>query len=546
MTDGTSDRRFALVCAGIALAANFPLFLNAGIFWDGLLYDQTWRYGDFHSIYQSLSSAGRPGWAVIYYAFGHFIDPVWGFRFASAAGIGASAAFAFLILHRLGLPRLMSAMCATLAACAPANAVLVSQTPAIYPFLQACALGAALCALPERNGSGIGAPRLAAGALLACIACTFEALLIPIAGIPLVAAFARRDAGDWFRAALRALQYPVIAVAGAVLSFRLFFPVGDYARERNVRGLADWLSVVVDFSDLARFSFGYDPMAVFGSVAGLAGAAFLAAGAYAAVRRNAPEESGTLKDALALCACGALLFAILALPFAAGGRVPATGWSYRHALLLGLPAAMIVVGFLSIVGGLFEVRHRQAFTAAGAALVAALQLSALWTNYSLWQSRWAKDQAMVTQLAHVSWGGKVRVLWIDDQYPRTLGERLRFYEWAALAERAWGRNAPLPLGADYLDGPGRDPATRDRQVQVAADTVARRTSEVVARLGKDVSADACQVRLTVRPGVYVHPPGPRMAIAYLLRSLTSSPDQFADWLRIIAEIEVTPVSNCVQ
>ncbi len=533
--------RWAVLAAACAIAANTPLFFNNGTFWDGWAYDATWRYRDFDGIYQSLSSAGRPGWAVIYFALG-VIDPIWGFKLATATGLTASAFLATILLVRFGLPSAASGAIASLASIWPANAAMVSQTPSIYPLLLASVLAAAALMLPKSASDNPSFMRITIAVLIAAIGATFEALIPVIFLIPVISALHARDP----RRILRLWPFYALGLVAAVLAFKVFAPIGDYAGERTVGGLASTLRIVLDWTEIIAFTAEFQLPELTPAAPILAISLLATAFTYAVVKKRMyhvqTEAAAATWLKLLLVACAAYM--LLSLPFAIGGRVPNSGWSYRHVLLLGLPVAMMAAAWIGLLAVAFNSRAVTAWICAGCMALGILQLLNLWTNYALWQSRWARDVAILRALASDPVARDARVLWIDDEFPRVLGERTRFYEWLGMADRALGRAPRLPFAASYLDGEGRDPAVRDALVSQIAESVGNRTSQVIGFWGRGVTPTQCQIRITIRAGAYNRPPGVRMALAYLTRAVTSSSQEFDAWIKLVAEVEIKPVANC--
>jgi hypothetical protein len=121
-----------------------------------------------------------------------------------------------------------------------------------------------------------------------------------------------------------------------------------------------------------------------------------------------------------------------------------SGWWTRHALLLALPVAIILLCTLRLAGS-FGDKTWQGLLYVGSLLLLALFSFTYMDNYMAWQGRWVKDRSVMLNLSrHPEWQG-VSLFWIDDQYPVGPETRYRHYEWSAFFHQAWGGEAYLGL-----------------------------------------------------------------------------------------------------
>lgn len=147
--------------------------------------------------------------------------------------------------------------------------------------------------------------------------------------------------------------------------------------------------------------------------------------------------------------------------YSAVGLSPSSsGMNTRHAILIGLPIAILIVAALRPlwINGLYHepgnFDARLASILIGGSLLVAFTLSTI-NQYADWQVRAIKDRAVLTVLAETPVMKKFSVFWIDDQFPAG-GERLyRFYEWSAMFKEIWGGESRIGL---QIQGYGSDPA----------------------------------------------------------------------------------------
>lgn len=158
---------------------------------------------------------------------------------------------------------------------------------------------------------------------------------------------------------------------------------------------------------------------------------------------------------------GALLLLSGVFAYSVVGLSPSiSGWNTRHAILVGLPMAILIVAALRPlwVNGLYHepgnFDSRLVSILIGASLFAAFALSTV-SYYVGWQARAIKDRAVMTVLAEAPVLKKFSIFWIDDQFPAG-GERLyRFYEWSSMFKQVWGGESRIGL---QVQGYGNNPA----------------------------------------------------------------------------------------
>jgi hypothetical protein len=225
---------------------------------------------------------------------------------------------------------------------------------------------------------------------------------------------------------------------------------------------------------------------------------------------------------------GALLFVGAAFAYVAVGLAPSTaGWSTRHALLLGLPMAIIIVGFLRLI----PARFRVAAPYVGASLVLAFTLSTI-RFYAAWQARWAKDRAILAGLASATWLKPYSVYWIDDQFPLGGEPGRGTYEWASMFRTVWGGQSRIGL-----------------ELQRASETDSTYRLGATSRyyiadynLG-NYDPKGPQVLLTIKPIMYRYSDSQltRRYLFFRFRDAIRHDDEFGIFLRSLARIEARPI-----
>jgi len=148
---------------------------------------------------------------------------------------------------------------------------------------------------------------------------------------------------------------------------------------------------------------------------------------------------------------GAFLAVIAVTPYVLVGLYPtAEGWGSRHALLLGLPVAIVLVSVVRLVFS----QPRGRLSALGTAVTVSLLLGFILASaetYLGWEARWVKDQSVMANLAADPNAKQYSIYWVTDR-DRLGGERsYRFYEWGAILNQTYGGQSRI--GLDTTDTP---------------------------------------------------------------------------------------------
>ena len=130
------------------------------------------------------------------------------------------------------------------------------------------------------------------------------------------------------------------------------------------------------------------------------------------------------------------------LPYAAVGKsAEVWGWDARHALLLPVPLALVIVGFVRPLARRVPPRT---LAVAAAVVIGAMALTAERAHLA-WEGRWAKDLAFIDALRSEPVLRDRSVLIVRDELPLVPGDVYRSYELTAMAHAAWGGRARAVL-----------------------------------------------------------------------------------------------------
>jgi hypothetical protein len=153
---------------------------------------------------------------------------------------------------------------------------------------------------------------------------------------------------------------------------------------------------------------------------------------------DAPLGTGSQLASGPFFAVGALLFAAGIVPYALVGLAPdVSGWGRRHGLVSSVGAAIITLAVLALARRRLSARWASVLRLVPIAWIA-VNSGAMVDGYLGWQSRAAKDKAIVLLLKTTDEARRASTLIVRDDRQRGNEREYRFYEWASMTELAWG------------------------------------------------------------------------------------------------------------
>jgi hypothetical protein len=187
---------------------------------------------------------------------------------------------------------------------------------------------------------------------------------------------------------------------------------------------------------------------------------------------------------------GLALFFLGVFPYAVVGKAASLmGFSTRHAILISLPLAIVLVAITRI---LFS-DSNGIISSFGFASVMMLILGCVLVNvknYTCLQARWVKDQSIIYKISTLQGAADTKIFWIHDFFPvgtRDPLEYYRFYEWASFFKRAFGNEERV----------GIDVRAAQRDFFESANFKQYSTKFYVL---SDFDPKGCQAILTILPG----------------------------------------------
>jgi hypothetical protein len=482
----TAERWHVLRLALAVVIANAMLLVADGVYWDGLLFYRIHRDHDYALLRTMFSEMGGPFFYYVHRALGAFPGITPGYRLFSFLGLAGIAIFTDRILaRRTDLTRAERSLVALAAGMFPAFQASIEFVIAPYVALYALFLAGLYLAIVAWDTRGPNRYVIRGCSLVLLTASfTLKSLLIFYVGF-LTAMVVSASPGwaprDLVQTAVsfarRNLVFIAVVPAYWLVSTQLFPVHGLYADYNQVQPslLTTPWALFEGIRPIARHA--NDAVAIVFQMPLLFVVVGLIMLRSQSDQTDIPAPHRTPARTLIAAGLAGVLLALL--PYAAVGKWPRyQGWETRHALLVGLPMGIALVGFIRLC------THR---LAAGR-WIAALACAFLATGFCVrklmtdvaWQARWVHDRAIVEELKVHQEARRASILTVEDGARRGLEEHYGFYEWAFLFEQAWGEQSHI--GFDD----GQPEVLEDRFLAVRYYT-------------RDVDREGCRGHLTIAP-----------------------------------------------
>ena len=161
-----------------------------------------------------------------------------------------------------------------------------------------------------------------------------------------------------------------------------------------------------------------------------------------------------------LLKCGLVLLFFAAIPYAMAGHVPSTtGWNTRHAVLAGLPMAIILTALIRMLyfqgKGRSNSQHliyRLIAVVIGISCIVYFVFSTA-GYYATLQLRAIKDESVMAKLRTQDSLKDFSIYWIDDRYPVGGDPYYNFYEWSSMFKSIWGGQSRIGMQLQYAGRP---------------------------------------------------------------------------------------------
>lgn len=436
------------------------LLLNDGIYWDGWLIYTYLVDKDWNSLDTLFKETG--GILTIKFLFYRFLRyfpaVVFVFKFVAFLSITLSGILSFLIFMESGLcSRKDSLYIALLSLSFPAYQISIEQITTIILISYCLFLSACYLAIrAEKINSNYHALFRFFALVLFTLSFTINSLLVFYGGFFFIYVYyiykhkfnkhSLKFFLRWFM--LFRLDYVILPFLFWLISRTFFPPHGLYINHNRISiSISNIIKVYNGFICNAVYGQLYNAFSNLISQPILILTTFLIAFSVYSIfslHKYCFFEQN-IKQHLLLLIFGIFLLLLGIFPYAVVGKIATiSGWRTRHALLVGLPIAIILVpvirllfadnkGVISKLGFSFLV-----------ILMLALNMSTM-KYYFSWQARWVKDRSIMANLFNIKEAKEISVFWIDDQFPVGGEARYRFYEWSCMFKYIWGDERHLGL-----------------------------------------------------------------------------------------------------
>lgn len=443
------SERGALAIIVLAItAAHGSLLLMDGVSWDSWLIYTASLDGDWTRLLLSFTESGTPWRGYLHLLLAQTPDLVFAHRlFAFACILGSGLAIYAICRSSRMCNRAESVLIAVISQLYSAFRAafeldLVEYLFALFLFLTAIWLALEAEAPEEPRRKTLRA------AVVICFVASFttRSLLVFYFGflsLLFVHYVHRRDL-SWQTAAKRFiashLDYLLLPFAFWLVTAWLFPRFGLYSRVNELQFSAP--VIAQGLIDFVRSGVGLVIAQAFQTLAGdpivLLAVLVSAQVLYAVFAPALRAKSQAALPGFALLGFGLLWLPLAMVPYALVDKAPQPqAWTSRHALLLGVPMALILVG----AARLLWVRPGSILPRLGlTVLLLATVGFGIWhiSNYLDWQARWVKDRSVMLQLREKLPPPAISIFWIDDQFDMPGGEFYRYYEWSSLFKTVWG------------------------------------------------------------------------------------------------------------
>lgn len=470
-------RTDTLILLVTAFIVHGLLLLNDGVYWDGWMHVY-WpiQENDWDTLYWTFDRWGYPIRAYQHWLVGHLPSLIFGHKLFTFLSIFLCA----LLVHHIGsksgyLTRRESLFVALLSMVYPAYQVAFELIMMPYNLSYVFFLLGVLGMLHLRESSSW---LLRIGTLAALVFSFWIYSFLPFYfGFLLLIFMLEWGSLPFRQAVLRFLwRWPDFILFPFIFwaALRVFFVQGNPAAENYY---TPQLSTQYFYSAMSFLQNGV--IAQVNAAFGLLIDSPIALLGCAAVLVWFYRDYETRPFSLRLVGFGVVLLGLGMLPYITLNFYPLEeGWETRHALLLGLPMAVLCVGLARLI-------PRKLSTVLLALLVIVFSLLTLHRSLG-WQVRWIKDRSIVYDLQQQPEAQDISLFWVDDQHP--LGNNVPYvrHEWTSIMRMAWGGDTRIGLPASYEPTSALyDPAMSARFEE---------------EYSGDLNRQGCQAILEVRPG----------------------------------------------
>lgn len=448
-----------LIIVLVGLVTHGLLLLNDGVYWDGwILY---FKLVKGTSLAQWFVEAGRPFEFCFHWIMGHFPGFIFEYKLVSFLSIIFIAVLIYEICRKFKqVSRTESLLISVIVLTYPVLHVGVEMTITAYLFFYMLFCLAAFLVFKSKETTGIiHYVWRVLSLIIFFVSFSLYSLLVFFFGfILLLMLYERHYRGFSLRQIVtlflpRHLDYISLPFLFWILNKR-FFPLSKFYAEFSDKLLNFNLSSIMScFIGFLKYSF-YVLLEGFGQLFAhpvlMLIILLLTYWIYNAFRINELRWFGSKIRSRYFIIIGVVMFVAGVFAYVTVGAFPKMyNWDSRHAVLLGLPVALVLVGLFRIVfSRKGEYLSRLGFTVL-ITLIATFIISNI-NAYLFRQAAWIKNRSIIYHLSQKKCVKPISVFWIDQQVGLPGDEANYFYVWASIFTKSWGEES-------HIGFPGRFP-----------------------------------------------------------------------------------------
>jgi hypothetical protein len=519
-----------------ALLAHGLIFLNDGLFVDDWLIYSDLMEKRWDNVQVMFAEAGVPTTTYIHWAMGYFGNIIFAYRLLDLVSILLSALLIYRICFVLGwFSRVEALLIALISMTYPA--MQVSFELIIVPsYLYLCLflLAVYLALLSE---GATGAARYACRALSVIgflLSFSLHSLLVYYFGfLLLLFLFTARPPKLSLKAIVKGFLFPRLDFVLLPFVFwflkEYLFPRSGLYASYNQFNLTPGSLVYTTLYSLKYAIIGQ----LFDSLKAIIEHPVLALLLltviqliYPLFKNGSTKPSAGSANSHVMIGFGLVLLGLGMFPYVVVGLWPTQhGFSTRHALLVALPVAIIIVGLLRLIALAKRASFSRLIFTGVMLPVMAFTLATI-DNHISWQARWIKDRSIILNLKLLEGARSKSVFWIDDPLPKAGEDFYRFFEWSSMFKAAWGEESHVGFDQKFYP----------------PDSLSTNRKYFSSRYNlSTLDPEGCQVLLKIRGGPLAASDQQLVSSYMFYRFL--HPDQLDDYLRKVTALEMQPVTT---
>jgi len=544
-----------------AILVHGLMLLNEGLYTDSWIYFLGRTSNHWDAVYGAYRNSSQPGSGLLFWIIGYFPDMIFAFRLLNFLAIIGSSLLIYQISYHSGyVTRLESLVIALVSLVYPAMQAMfyIGHVALIWNFFFFLAVALAMRSKVETGNRGLYY-RVASLIMLA-LSFNLNALLVFNYGFLLFLLIYMQRGRHYTPKQIFTrflpdhLDYVLLPILIRVITVRLFPQAGIYASGGGYNTVQLDVDLVLriykTFISKAIFSQFEQSFELIRDVPLLIG---LSVGVVVLTlmllrQRNLPVFDWR-GNSFAIGGFGFILLMLGIFPYAAAGKVPAvSGTDSRHAMLIALPMALILIGAMRL---LFFRGENYLRSRVGIAVIVIFMTAFSYSyvkSYLDFQARWVVDRSIMLNLGEIEKAQENTtiifndVFWLNEQLTAN-DDSYQYWthlrrDWDGMLEMLWG-------GRKYV---GRNLGTFIDSVDLGFPPKTYDFSQDLSTIHYyyelplfNFQTGACQAAVDIRRGENADT-NFKMSMRYLFNRFFHSDDYQNAYLRDVTKLELIPLN----